>query len=345
MQRRFKRPWDWLIVQAASVGDLRQQADNPSIDIALISSQLPGGEPQEGLGMMLSRRPDLPCIAVVEALSESTPEAWSRHPISVITRPLPSDLPAMIRTAIELRRPEALRQFQRDEESIFLHGTHPAIEKAREQVQVLGPGWEPIHIVGEAGTGREHLARALHAAERKSRPFVYLYCGGWSADAFRRLLHGSPNRPGLIERTSCGTLYLDQAALLSPESRREITQLMDSESPIRLIASTDSSQDMRAVFGGGWTPIHLPPIRERTEDLEELLSRLLVDLQWELGRFNLRRIAPDALDRIRSFPFSTDNLTEIRRMLVWHALENPDQETLHGDDLPVWMQAWSQLQH
>ena len=90
--------------------------------------------------------------------------------------------------------------------------------------------------------------------------------------------------------------------------------------------------------------LNLPPIRERAEDLEELIARILVDLQWELGEFNLRRVDSSALEQIRRFPFSTDNLTELRRMLVWQAMANPKTEVPREPDLPDWMQAWTRQQ-
>ena len=90
--------------------------------------------------------------------------------------------------------------------------------------------------------------------------------------------------------------------------------------------------------------IPLPPMRERTTDFEELISRILVDLQWELGHFNLRRVSPEALEQIQRFPFSTDNLTELRRMLIWHSLARPNQAVLEASDLPDWMQAWVEQQ-
>ena len=152
---------------------------------------------------------------------------------------------------------------------------------------------------------------------------------------------GQHRQCDLIERTGAGTLYLDRAGLLGAESRKEITRLMDAENPIRLIASSEPGVELSSVFGGGWVQLKLPPIRERTEDLAELITRILMDLQWEMGEFNLRRVDAAALEKIRSFPFSTDNLTEVRRMLVWQAMEHPKQAILREPDLPDWMQAWA----
>ena len=344
MQRRFKRPWDWLMIQASNISDLRQLSDNRSIDLALIGSDLPGGEIYEGLDLLLSRRPDLPCIAITDEASSDSPSATTRHPISWLSRPLPTDLPARIRSAIELRRPVPLRQFQREYESVTLHGAHPSIVETRTQIEALGPGWEPVQIVGEAGTGREHLARAIHAAGRRSQPFIYLYCGGWTEAGFRRLLTGSEDRPGVLHLARAGTLYLDRAGLLCEANRKAISTLMDTEHPIRLIASSTPGVDLSSVFGGGWTSLTLPPVRERGDDIEELVERILVSLQWELGEFNLRRVEAEAMDQIKRFPFSTDNLTELRRMLVWQALAHPQEEVLRAGDLPDWMRAWSRSQ-
>lgn len=332
------------MVQASNISDLRQLSDNRSIDLALVGADLPGGELHEGLRLLLSRRPDLPCIALTDEIPPEMLTKGSHAPISVVTRPLPTDLPARIRSAIELRRPVPLRQFQREYELVTLHGEHSAIVSARSQLERLGPGWEPVQIIGEAGTGREHLARAIHSAGRRSQPFIYLYCGGWSEEGFRRLLHGTEGSPGVIEHARAGTLYLDRAGLLSARSRKEVSTLMDAESPVRLIASSSPGVDLSTVFGGGWTPLVLPTVRDRGDDMEELVQRMLVSLQWELGEFNLRRIEAEAMTQIKNFPFSTDNLTEIRRMLVWQALSHPQEEVLRVRDLPDWMRAWAQSQ-
>ena len=344
MQRRFKRPWDWLIVQSNSNGDLLQMASNQVFDIALIASKMPDSQDHESISQFMLRRPEIPCIGLVDEVPKTAPDSWPHPPVALFPRPLPPDLPARLRTVIELQRGTPLRQFQHDEDSVFLHGSHPEIVQARERAIEYGPGWEPIQVMGETGTGREHLARNIHTNGRRGRAFVYLYCRGWNDDELRRLIFGSPQHSGLLALAAGGTLYLDRAEFIPPAIQKDFSQVMDSEHPVRLIASTAPGIELAEQLGGGWRSIQLPPIRERTADFKELISRILVDLQWELGHFNLRRVSPEALEQIQRFPFSTDNLTELRRMLVWHSLSRPDQAVLEASDLPDWMQAWVEHQ-
>ena len=235
-------------------------AGNQVVDLAMIGSKLPDSDDHESISQFMLRRPEVPCIGLVDEIPKITPVSWPHSPTALITRPLPQDLPARLRTVIELQRGVPLRQFHHDEDPVFLHGDHPDIAEARAKAIEHGPGWEPIQITGEAGTGREHLARNIHATGRRGRPFVYLYCQGWRDDELRQLIFGDRQHAGLLAIAAGGTLYLDRAESISPAIQKDFSQIMDSEHPVRLIASTAPGIELSGILGGGWRMVSLPPM-------------------------------------------------------------------------------------
>ena len=72
MQRRFKRPWDWLIIQSNSHGDLLHMAGNQVVDLAMIASKLPDSDDHESISQFMLRRPEVPCIELVDETQNHT---------------------------------------------------------------------------------------------------------------------------------------------------------------------------------------------------------------------------------------------------------------------------------
>jgi DNA-binding NtrC family response regulator len=171
-----------------------------------------------------------------------------------------------------------------------------------------------VLITGESGTGKELVARSLHRQSRRTNgPFVPVNCAAIPASLAESEFFGNERgaytdareaREGLFERSHGGTLFLDeigelssdiQAKLLRVLQDREVTRLggrQPRKVDVRIVAATNLELRRTATAGGFredlfWRlnqfPLHLPPLRERRDDLPALVSALIDRLNAELG--------------------------------------------------------------
>jgi len=207
-------------------------------------------------------------------------------------------------------------------------GNTPAIREAVGFARKIAATDAVVAIQGESGTGKELFARAIHAAGGRPGPFVPVNCAalpdnlleselfGYEAGAFtggRR-----QGKPGLFEIAGEGTLLLDEIAEMSPGSQAKILRTLQEstirriggarEIPVRcrVIAATNRNlkrmvearafrQDL--YYRINVLPIHIPPLRERPEDIPALVDQFLFQLAAGLGK-SVQRLAPEALDKL-----------------------------------------------
>jgi DNA-binding NtrC family response regulator len=230
------------------------------------------------------------------------------------------------------------------------------MKRLRLQVRRIGPHFRTVLVSGEAGTGRELVARALHAmSEGAAGPFVVCH-----ASAIEQALaecagssHATDDVVGLRNRSRRATLFLDgiseislelQDRLLrvlreheSAQNRLDAPQRMD----LRLIASTD--EDLKILVSTGrfrqelyqrlaTVDIALPPLRERMEDLPEL-ARCFVGRFALLHGRSVREIADEAMARMQEYRWP-GNVRELESVLQSGVLQS-EGEVLEMRHLPV----------
>lgn len=226
----------------------------------------------------------------------------------VVTRAL-EDL-AMREENIRLRR-ELLRVFAQNN----IVGHSRKIDAILEMVRTVAPTASTVLITGESGTGKELVARAIHEASlRREKPFVSINCGAFPETLLESELFGyfkgaftgaDANKKGIIESAHGGTLFLDeigetsltmQVKLLRVLQERKVRPLggtSDVSVDVRLIASTN--RDLKDLVSQGnfredfyyrvsVIPIHVPPLRERQEDIEPLARHFLRKFTLQMGR-------------------------------------------------------------
>jgi two-component system response regulator AtoC len=210
-----------------------------------------------------------------------------------------------------LRRTRQLEALVATGEPGFL-GVSPAAAEVRRRIERAGRVPAPLLLVGEAGTGRELVARQVHAV-RGEGAFVAVSCGG-SADAWLETQLFS----GLA-----GTLFLDDVDALSPHLQARLSRLAAEEAGIRVIAATSADLERRVSEGAFrgelyfWLAVqalHLPPLRERREDIPVLAARFLGLAAARFGT-RARGLSADALATLEAAPWP-GNVRELR-----HAIE------------------------
>ena len=196
-----------------------------------------------------------------------------------------------------------------------LLGSSPAMERLRARVARVLPTTVPVLILGETGTGKELLARAIHAGgPRRHAPFVPVNCGALSAELIDAELFGHERgaftgavgrRLGRAAEADGGTLFLDEIGELPPLLQCKLLRLLQegevqrvgADRPVtvdvRVVAATN--RDLRQLVERGsfradcyyrlsGVVIEVPPLRERGPDVMELADRIAARTACELGR-------------------------------------------------------------
>jgi len=194
-------------------------------------------------------------------------------------------------------------------------GKSQALESILEMVRNVAPNTSTVLITGESGTGKELVARAIHAASpRRELPFVPINCGAFPETLLESELFGylkgsftgaESNRKGIIESANGGTLFLDEIGetslgmqvkllrVLQERSVRPLGGAADVSVDVRLIASTN--RDLKKMVASGQfredfyyrvsvIPIHVPPLRERSSDIEPLARHFLRKFALQMGK-------------------------------------------------------------
>jgi len=211
-------------------------------------------------------------------------------------------------------------------------GRSPAIAELLAQIARAGPSAARVLIQGEHGTGKELVARALHAASpRRSGPFVAVNCSAIPEELIESELFGhergaftgaTQSRRGRFEEAHGGTLFLDEVGDLSPRAQTKLLRVLQESEltrvggnrpirvDVRVIAATN--RDLAAAirnrgfredlyFRLAVIPLTVPPLRERREDIAALAPRP-------------RPFAPGALEGLRRYGFP-GNVRELRNLV------------------------------
>ncbi len=222
-------------------------------------------------------------------------------------------------------------------------GRSAAMRQVREQVLRVAPTGVTVLITGESGTGKELAARVLHEhSPRHAQPFLAINCGAISPHLMESEIFGHEKGSftgadrqhiGFFERASGGTLFLDEITEMPPELQVKLLRVLETgtflrvgatqlqHTDVRLIAATNRDP-LQAVAEGRLRedlhyrlnvfPIHLPPLRERAEDVPQLARHFLREIAQREGVS--RRFAPAALKALSAHAWP-GNARELRNVV------------------------------
>ena len=308
-------------------------------------------------------------VVTAYASTETAVEAMKLGAYDYITKPFKLDeLKVTVANALERRRlrEENLalkRQLLRERGFENFVGRSPKILDVFETIRKTADSGSTVMITGESGTGKELVAQALHwESSRRGGPFVSVNCGAVPETLMESELFGHvkgaftgavSSTEGLFAAADGGTLFLDeiteiphtvQVKLLRAVQERQIRRVGDTRDvkiDVRLIAA--SNRDLgRAVSDGllredlfyrlNVIPIHLPPLRDRREDIPLLIAHFIKKLSNEIGR-PVRGVAPDALTVLEQYHWP-GNIRELENV-VERAIVLGSSELLEADGLPA----------
>ncbi len=365
--RDFLTTHGYAIREADSCAAAEATFTEASPDAVLLDYQLPDGN---SLALLPQLRQAWPNVAVLVMTGHGSIDlavkAIQLGADQFLTKPV--DLPAlltllerMLETHRATRRHKAGALRVRPEADPFL-GTSAAVRALAEEARRTLQSASPVLITGETGSGKGLLASWLHRnGRRANEPFVDINCAGLSRELLESELFGHEKgsftgalvaKEGLLEVAHRGTVFLDelgdmdlvvQAKLLKVLEERRFRRLggvRDRVVDVRVIAATHhgleglvQEKKFRAdlYYRLNVLVLHVPPLRDRPEDIAAIAQRLLEGLLTEMGRAPMT-LTPDTLKALaaRSWP---GNVRELRNVLERAVLRSRGPE-LHPADLP-----------
>jgi two-component system, NtrC family, response regulator HupR/HoxA len=265
--------------------------------------------------------------------------------------------PDAVEKSVTQKRERLKRNFQSDDGMVRAHNS--PLNKVWEKIRRVSPYDISVLITGESGTGKELAARALHYnSHRADKPFVVENCAalpdqlleselfGYKSGAFTGAVE---DRVGLFERANGGTIFLDEIGEVSPSFQVKLLRVLQEgevrplgasrtrQVNVRVIAATN--RDLAADVKSGrfredlyyrLTPvsIHIPPLRERIEDIPVLCERLLDQAMSTLGK-KVDGISDEALSCMQGYHWP-GNVRELQNELQ-HLLVMSDERILGAD--------------
>ncbi len=233
-------------------------------------------------------------------------------------------------------------------------------------IKKIAPMDVPVIIQGETGTGKELVARAIHEhSARRGGPFVVLDCGAIPPSLIESELFGHErgaftgavtSRPGAFERAHGGTIFLDELGELRFDLQPKLLRLLENRELRRLGANSIARVDVRVLaathrdllkeiqaghfredlyFRLSVIHIHLPPLRERAEDVPWIFEWALSDPET-IAKHGRKRFSPAAMELLTSYPWP-GNVRELMNVLS-HILTFSERDEIDIAQLPARIQ-------
>jgi two-component system nitrogen regulation response regulator GlnG len=295
---------------AASVEEgLRITAQSPP-DAVILDVRLPGTDGLTAMPAIRERIGRAPIIVITAYGNlETAVKAMEGGAFDYLVKPFDLDqATTTVGRALEMKNARRCvpALAASDTSSDTLIGASPAMQDVFKKIALVAPTDVPVLVTGESGTGKELVARAIHAhSSRRGAPFLPVCVAALSPSLVERELFGhvrgsftgaTDDRPGLLELACGGTVLLDEVAEIAPEvqvkllraiEHRAVTPVGDARPrtiEIRLVAATNRPLDALMAAGQfredlffrlSVFQIHLPPLRERRDDIGLLAEHFL----------------------------------------------------------------------
>jgi len=330
----------------AAVPILKQQ----DLDLIVTDLKMPGKSGMDLLSLCHEARPAVPVIMMTAyADVEAAVTAMKKGAYDFITKPFDeNELLNVAKKAFgESKKNKELLSSYFDEASPFITeiiGKTPVIQQVLRMAQKIARTDSTVLITGETGVGKELIARAIHSAsQRKSHPFVKVNCAAIPDTLLESELFGHEkgaftgavtNKPGRFEIAHQGTLFLDEIGEIPLHLQTKLLGVLQDKSferlggvktmkvDVRIITATN--QDLSSAVQSGTfrsdlfyrlnvVPIHVPPLRERKDDLIPLLNYLLDKFASKYGK-KIGAISPEVMATFINYDWP-GNIRELENVM------------------------------
>ena len=339
------------------------------IDLVLSDLRMPGLSGEELIEKIQSETPGTPVIVLTgHGTVETAVKAMRLGAWDFLTKPVNLDyLSLLVKQALDNR--ELLLKHKRLEEELYRHkrfetiiGKSSAMRRVFDTVSRAAPTRASILITGESGTGKELVADAIHGlSARNEKPLIKVHCAALASTLLESELFGhekgaftgaASRKRGRFELANEGTLFLDEIGEIDQNIQIKLLRVLQErnfervggeetvETDVRIVAATN--KDLKAEIDKGnfredlyfrlnVINIHVPPLRERKDDLPLLITAFLKEFAEENGK-NIEGLN----DKARSCLYSYDwpgNIRELRNCME-SAVVMSRSSLITVDDLP-----------
>ena len=361
---------EYEVLRAANAEIALEQMESTAVDVVFCELGMRGLDELDILPQIARRQPGIPIILMSERPSpEHSAEAMRRGAYGLVSKPLSSTEIQFalhrVRDRERLRRSNALwrRDMLRSVGDRPIVAASPLMIEVLEAIEGAAGAKTPALLTGERGTGKEVLARAIHAqSPRRNQPFVAVSCTAASQERLESQLFGHAKknsggaegaRRGLLMNANGGSLFLDeigelsrslQSRLLSFVQTGELAVVGASKAcsiDVRVIAATSRNSrsdtqsghlDEELFYRLSAAHIPVPALRDRRQDIPLLVDHFMARFGETLGHSTLR-LADDALARLTEYSWP-GNLRELENV-VERAMILADGGRITLQHLPV----------
>jgi two-component system response regulator AtoC len=353
---------------AENLKKAREAIQKGTGDVILLDVQLPDGY---GPNLLLETAniPVRPPIIIITAYGDiqMAVEAMRNGAHDFLTKPVDmSNLEQSLQRACEsvaMRRELAHLRKSQNENIGFVLGHNSQMQNVIDQANRAANASVSVLITGETGTGKEVLAKHIHSSgPRSGKPFIALNCAaiqntmleselfGYEAGAFTS---AEKRKPGLMEVADTGILFLDEISSMPQDTQAKLLRVIE-ENAFRRVGGTAlirvdvqilaaSNRNLKSMMKEGTfredlyfrlkvVDLNLPALRERKEDIPDLVGFFIRNFNMKLGK-NILGITPKALQALKTYNWP-GNIRELSNALERAALFC-DAETIDIGDLPL----------
>ncbi|RLA91431.1 MAG: sigma-54-dependent Fis family transcriptional regulator [Deltaproteobacteria bacterium] len=300
----------------------------------------------DGFGLVEKAKeinPAIPIIMITAFESTDTVhQAMKKGVFDYITKPFKvKELREAIKNALSLPIEK-----EKDTKTKFpgIIGKSPQMIEIFDLIEKIAPSKSNVLISGESGTGKELVARAIHnLSQWKDRPFITINCGGLPETLLESELFGhvrgaftgaTYNKIGLFELAHTGTVFLDEIGDLSPTLQVKLLRVIQDKTfkkvggtdnikvDVRIISATNKDLEKEVIEGKfredlfyrlNVIRIHIPPLRERKEDIRPLVQYFLEKYSKQMG-VPVRKISSYVLNTLENYSFP-GNVRELENII------------------------------
>jgi len=336
------------VIHAFNGYEALKKIETESPDIVLLDIWMPGMDGIETLREIKQKFPNIPVVMITGHGSiESAVEATKSGAYDFLEKPLSIDkVMVTINNALNFRKLEEENLYLRKKtiEKNSITGTSPAVQALHREIMAAAPTDAAILITGENGTGKEMVARTLHQFSRRpEEPFIIINCAAIPEETLDSELfghekgalgHAASKNMGKFELAAGGTLFLDEIGDMNINSQAKILRALESKTfqrigssrvlhmDVRIIASTNKDltteiekgrfrQDL--YFRLNVIPIHVPPLRERNQDIPMLVDTFLGKLAGQSATPK-KTMSKPALDLLVRYAWP-GNVRELKNLM------------------------------
>src|SRR6266581_1510928 len=333
------------LVQAVESGeDCLSALEGRRYDLLLLDVWLPRMDGLETLSRVRILDPELPVIVISgHGNIETAVKAVRMGAQDFVEKPLSLEKTVLVvKNALRQRRLESENRSlkQQVEQRYVMVGESPAIRDLRAVITQAAPSNGRVLIFGENGTGKELVARAVHARSlRSAGPFVEVNCAAIPEDLIESELFGHTKgaltaKKGRFELADGGTLFLDEIADMTLKTQAKVLRVLQEQKvepvggtgsvtvDVRVIAATNKNLEEEIRRGAfredlffrlNVIPFHVPPLRDRREDIPLLARHFMATLSAEYGR-RPKEISRETLERLTA-QLWPGNVRELRNVI------------------------------